>query len=467
MLVPLTIGPAPAAGVTLADDGDVTCPAALDGVPLSLDEEFAGTPRALANAEGVLVRFTLLCPYRRARGTAVADLTLAWSKYAADDLSCSAVELTSEPAGDGRIQGLVDHPSLSAQVTYGAAGSSVLSAVDEVATELLADVPSDAHPCVGGADSAVDADLALPTTASSAELPVALAVAVVGGSAVVGLVVLALMRRRKRSGAVASSPQDSEVGALAAALRARRQAEATAPPSSSAVGAMARGGAVADEVTAAAAERQNASEILSGATALLAAVEARLDEARSEVGTHRAHARAVRQLAASVRDGDSAEFLSSYAGVTTLAVAATNLVSTSARRAASLVATSEAEAAPTAARAAELEVLHRRVLAAAEGGLDDTRFWLWQDRRLAVMEALGALERLAPRLVASQERLVGRVKNLSGQHAMATEEAEWARRVIDDADRRLGATVAPSTAAPSTAAPSRVRACDPQKAGLT
>ena len=184
LVVPLVVAAGPAWGaastvavpsVTAAvtADGDVACPADLDGVPLSLDQEFAGTQRALANDEGVLVRYTLLCPYQRANGRDVAELTLSWSRYDAEDLNCETLELTSEPAGDGRIQGALDHPSLSARVTYGAASEEVLPAVEDGAAELLTRVPDDAAPCVGGASADVDASLAVPDASSSSGVPLA------------------------------------------------------------------------------------------------------------------------------------------------------------------------------------------------------------------------------------------------------------------------------------------------------
>ena len=77
------------------------------------------------------------------------------------------------------------------------------------------------------------------------------------------------------------------------------------------------------------------------------------------------------------------------------------------------------------------------MLVAAESGLDDTRYWLWQERRMAVVDALAALQQAAPELIAAQERLAARVADLAREHAVAREEAEWAQSVIDEADHRL------------------------------
>lgn len=437
---------APAAAATGAGEAadEVSCPATLDGVPLDLDEEFAGTPRALANDEGILVRFTLLCPYHRGNGTSVADITLAWSKYAADDLTCATVELTSEPAGDGRVRGLVDHPSLRAQVTYDALSDEVLPAVDEVATDLLADVPTDAAPCAGGGGANVDARVTVPATEASSDLPLALAVAVLAASAVVVLVVVMLVRRGARRRKAAAPAGDPEVGALAAAIRARRleagaaeAAGATPGRGSNGSAAPSAAGFPVEAALGPAVERQNAIEVRRGATASMAAIEQALDRARADLGRNRAHARAVRTLAASLREGDGPEFLWSYAGVMALAVAATNLAATTARGAALLLPPAPGERRDVAAPAARLEGLHRQVLIAAESGLDDTRYWLWQERRMAVVDALAALQQAAPELVAAQERLAGRVADLVREHAIACEEAEWAQSVIDEADRGL------------------------------
>ena len=423
---------------TGAADGDVACPGDLDGVPLSLDQEFAGTPRALANDEGVLVRYTLLCPYLRADGREVAELTLSWSRYDAEDLNCETLELTSESAGDGRIQGALDHPSLSARVTYVAVSEEVVPLVEDGAAELLTGVPADAAPCVGGASADVDAAIAAPDSSSSSGVPIALAVVLLGGTALVVLVVGLVLRRRKRRRvrAETQAATDPGVSQLAAALRAQRtgatpapsdrttptqQAESPRAPESQDVPSGAPG-APPD-----ADERRQAAEVLRLAHGRQLALEARLGEAHADLGTHRAHAHAVRRLVASVvAERDHPEYLASFAGLMALAGAATNLVSTSARRAASLV-----DDDTVAGRADELDALHLDVIAAAESGLDDSRFWLWQDRRLAVVEALTVLERIAPRLVEVQVRLSRQVADLGRALEMARHDADWARSTLD------------------------------------
>ncbi len=444
LLHPSAMAPAAAAAGARAAADEVSCPATLDGVPLDLDEEFAGTPRALANDEGILVRFTLLCPYHRGNGTSVADITLAWSKYAADDLRCATVELTSEPAGDGRVRGLVDHPSLRAQVTYDALSEEVLPAVDEVATELLADVPRDAAPCAGGGGANVDAHVTVPATEASSDLPLALAVAVLAASAVVVLVVVMLVRRGARRRKASTPAGDPEVGALAAAIRARRleagaaeAAGATPGRGTNGTAAPPAAGAPVEDAHDLVGERQNAMEVRRGATAAMATIEQVLERARADLGRNRAHARAVRTLAASLRDSDGPEFLWSYAGVMAFAVAATNLAATTARGAALLLPPAPGERGDVTGPAARLEGLHRQVLIAAESGLDDTRYWLWQERRMAVVDALAALQQAAPELIAAQERLAARVADLAREHAVSREEAEWAQSVIDEADHRL------------------------------
>lgn len=431
---------APAVSAASAE-GDVSCPGDLDGVPLSLDTEFAGTPRALANDEGVLVRYTLLCPYERADGRAVAELTLSWSRYDAEDLNCETLELTSEPAGDGRIQGALDHPSLSARVTYGAASEEVLPAVEDAAVDLLTRVPEDAAPCAGGASADVDASIAVPEASSSSGVPIALAVVLLGGTALVVVVVGLLLRRGKqrRQRAATAAAADPGVSQLAAALRAQRAggpavvenaetpagaagaSEAPVPPRTP-----ADAGPGATEAPAGPDERRHAAEVLRLAEGRQLALEARLGGALGDLATHRAHADAVRRLVASVvAEREHPEYLASFAGLMALAGAATNLVSTSARRAASLV-----DDDTVADRALALDALHLDVIAAAESGLDDSRFWLWQDRRLAVVEALTVLERIAPRLVSVQVRLSRQVADLGRALEMARHDAEWARSTL-------------------------------------
>lgn len=438
-------GPARALGGQ-ADDGDdeVTCPATLDGVPLSLDEEFAGTPRALANDEGVLVRYSLLCPYTRANGTSVAALTLAWSRYAADDLDCSTVELDAEPAGDGRVQGLVDHPSLSAQVTFDA-DEGALPAVEEAATALLTEVPTDAHPCVGGADTGVDASVAPSRDEGSTGVPLALALALLALTGCIVLAAVALARRsrsrarRRAADAVdedGAVPGEPSVGELAAALRAKRSGSASAAPGP--VGEPRP--TVVDSWTD---ERRSLELAHQRARAERDAIEQLLSEARADLAVQREHAEAVRRLAASAAgEADHREFLSSYAGVMTLAVAATNLVSTSARRAAALAGDRGTGGhADLAVPAAELQALHGRVIAAAERGLGDSRFWLWQDRRLAVLESLAELGDSVPRLVEVQRRLADHVRGLAEQHRrLRAEVAELdaARAELDRRDVAVG-----------------------------
>ena len=427
------------------DEGDdeVTCPATLDGVPLSLDEEFAGTPRALANDEGVLVRYSLLCPYVRGNGTEVAELTLAWSRYAADDLDCSTVELDSEPAGDGRVRGLVDHPSLSAQVTFDA-DEAVLPAVEEAATALLTEVPTDAQPCVGGADPGVDASVAPSRDEGSTGVPLALALALLALTGCLVLVAAALVRRsrsrarRRAAQAVeadhdATRPGEPSVGELAAALRAKRSGTALAASGP----AELRRPSAADPRTE---ERRSLELALRRAQAERDAVEQLLVEARADLAVHREHAEAVRRLAASARgETDHREFLSSYAGVMTLAVAATNLVSTSARRAAALAGDRGTGGhMDLAVPAGELQALHARVIAAAERGLGDSRYWLWQDRRLAVLESLAELGDAVPRLVEVQRRLAEHVRRLAAHHRRLHAEVAELDAARAELDRRNG-----------------------------
>ncbi len=441
-------GPARATTTRVAAGADeVACPATLDGVPLSLDPEFAGTPRALANDEGVLVRYSLLCPYARRNGTEVAALTLAWSRYAADDLDCSAVAITSEPAGDGRIEGLVDHPSLSARVTYGAASEDLLPAVEEAATELLTRVPDDTYPCVGGAATDVDASLAPSSSTGSSGTPLLLALALLALTAGVVLAVAMVARRsrrrsRDRAAAVQTpAPGAPSVGDLAAALRAKRlgaaagETGAPAPP----LGAPVVPGPVADERRSVLAARQRAA-------AERDAVELLLLEARADLAMHREHADAVRRLAASVAsDGEHREFLSSYAGTMALAVAATNLVSTSARRAAALAGDrGTGGTADLGAPASALATLHERVIAAAETGLGDSRYWLWQDRRLAVVEALAAVGDAVPRLVAVQARLAAHVGGLAEHHRRLGAEVDRLDEALAEIDRRAAPSAAGS-----------------------
>ncbi len=431
-------GPARAVGAQ-ADGGDdeVTCPANLDGVPLSLDQEFAGTPRALANDEGVLVRYSLLCPYVRGNGSEVAQLTLAWSRYAADDLDCSTVELTSEPAGDGRVEGVVDHPSLSAQVTYLAA-EAVLPAVGEAATALLTEVPADAHPCVGGADTGVDASVAPSRDGGSTGVPLALALALLALTGVIVLAAVALARRtrsraRRRAAAAETDPSvaapgEPSVGELAAALRAKRSVVASPAPV---------------EVAESSGDGRHALEVARRrAVAERDAIGLLMAEARADLAVQREHAAAVRRLAVTAStEGEHREFLSSYAGVMALAVAATNLVSTSARRAVALAGDRTAEDhAGLAGPAGELQSLHGRVIAAAERGLDDSRYWLWQDRRLAVVGAVAAMGRAVPRLVEVQRRLADRVVGLADRYRDLSAEVAALDAAAADLDRRARET---------------------------
>lgn len=443
--VPATLAwPARAVGGQAeAGDDEVTCPAALDEVPLSLDEEFAGTPRALANDEGILVRYSLLCPYVRGNGTEVAQLTLAWSRYAADDLDCSTVELTSEPAGDGRVRGLVDHPSRSAQVTFDA-DEAVLPAVEEAATALLTEVPTDAQPCVGGVDEGVDASAAPSRDEGSTGVPLALALALLTLTGCLVLVAVALARRsrsraRRRAADVGAPDQDGamagepSVGELAAALRARRAGTAHGAPGPA--GEPPR--TVDDSWTD---QRRSLELALRRAQAERDAVDQLLVEARADLAVHREHAEAVRRLAASARgETDHREFLSSYAGVMTLAVAATNLVSTSARRAAALAGDRGTGGhTDLAVPAGELQALHARVIAAAERGLGDSRYWLWQDRRLAVLESLAELADAVPRLVEVQRRLADHVRGLAAHHRRLSAEVAELDAARAELDRRQG-----------------------------
>ncbi|MCB9371428.1 MAG: hypothetical protein H6518_01440 [Microthrixaceae bacterium] len=428
---------APAAAVAAVgqEDGEVSCPGDLDGVPLSLDEEFAGTPRALANDEGVLVRYSLLCPYRRSGGRTAAELTLAWSRYDAEDLNCETLELTTEPAGDGRVQGALDHPSLSARVTYGAASEQLVPAVEDAAEDLLARVPSDTQPCVGGRETGIDATLSSPESTSSASAPLLLALLLLAGTGLVVLVAVLVARRgrRRRAAARAAASADPAADQLAAALRARRASGAPGagpgphPPSEPAPGDPR--GSVAG---APGPDRAEAEEVLRLAEARKAEVRRLLAHARAEVGLHRAHAEAVRRLVASLRDERRhPEYLASFSGLMALAGAATNLVATTGRRAACLVRDDAVDA-----ESETLERLHHDVISAAERGLGDSRYWLWQQHRLEVGAALGRLEAVVPRLVDAHVRLVERVSELADAHAMAVQDATWARRALDDLDDR-------------------------------
>lgn len=437
LVVPLLLAAGPAWGANSdagaqvgprAADEAVACPAELDGVPLSLDEEFAGTPRALANDEGVLVRYTLLCPYHRASGQSVAELTLSWSRYDADDLNCETLELVSEPAGDGRVQGLVDHPSLSARVTFGAASQEVLPAVEDAASELLARVPGDTAPCVGGSGGDVDATLAPTESPSSSGLPIALVMGVLGGTVVVVAALLSRNGRRRAraasASASASEPGGNEPGMGTGAAGGTGIADDRDPvPRCAPSPEAADAGSGVDE-------RSQAVERLRIDEARLVRLEQALAAAGADLALHRAHAEAVRRLAASVAtDRAHAEYLSSFAGCMALAGAATNLVSTSARRAASLVDDDR-----VAEQAGRLERLHQEVIAAAEAGLDDSRFWLWQDRRLAVVEALSALEGTAPRLVAAQRRLTAHVADLGRAHETTRNDLARTRATLGEID---------------------------------
>lgn len=435
LVVPLLLAAGPAWGANSdagaqvgprAADEAVACPAELDGVPLSLDEEFAGTPRALANDDGVLVRYTLLCPYHRASGQSVAELTLSWSRYDADDLNCETLELVSEPAGDGRVQGLVDHPSLSARVTFGAASQEVLPAVEDAASELLARVPGDTAPCVGGSGGDVDATLAPTESPSSSGLPIALVMGVLGGTVVV---VAALLSRNGRRRARAASASASEPGGDEPGMGTGAAGETGIADDRDPVPRCAPSPEAADAGSGV-DERSQAVERLRIDEARLVRLEQALAAAGADLALHRAHAEAVRRLAASVAtDRAHAEYLSSFAGCMALAGAATNLVSTSARRAASLVDDDR-----VAEQAGRLERLHQEVIAAAEAGLDDSRFWLWQDRRLAVVEALSALEGTAPRLVAAQRRLTAHVADLGRAHETTRNDLARTRATLGEID---------------------------------
>lgn len=435
LVVPLLLAAGPAWGANSdagaqvgprAADEAVACPAELDGVPLSLDEEFAGTPRALANDDGVLVRYTLLCPYHRASGQSVAELTLSWSRYDADDLNCETLELVSEPAGDGRVQGLVDHPSLSARVTFGAASQEVLPAVEDAASELLARVPGDTAPCVGGSGGDVDATLAPTESPSPSGLPIALVMGVLGGTVVV---VAALLSRNGRRRARAASASASEPGGDEPGMGTGAAGETGIADDRDPVPRCAPSPEAADAGSGV-DERSQAVERLRIDEARLVRLEQALAAAGADLALHRAHAEAVRRLAASVAtDRAHAEYLSSFAGCMALAGAATNLVSTSARRAASLVDDDR-----VAEQAGRLERLHQEVIAAAEAGLDDSRFWLWQDRRLAVVEALSALEGTAPRLVAAQRRLTAHVADLGRAHETTRNDLARTRATLGEID---------------------------------
>ncbi len=76
----------------------------------------------------------------------------------------------------------------------------------------------------------------------------------------------------------------------------------------------------------------------------------------------------------------------------------------------------------------------RTVIAAAEAGLDDSRFWLWQDRRLAVVEALSALEGTAPRLVAAQRRLTAHVADLGRARETTRNDLARTRATLGEID---------------------------------
>lgn len=402
--------PHPATPAADAGDAEVACPGDLDGFPLALDEAFAGTPRALANEEGVLVRYTLLCPYHRPNGSSVADITLAWSRYDTDDLDCATVELTSEPAGSGRVQGARDHPSLRARVTYGAESNEVLPAVGDVAAELLARVPLDAARCAGGTDADVDVDggLGVPRDSSSSGPPVALGVALVAGVATLALIGGLAVRRASRRGV--------PVGAAAAAIAEPDPGEVV-----HAAGVGPTAGTVRSH-TAGGDERRQAAEALRIAEERQVALESTLSAAGADLAVHRAHAEAVRRLVASVRsEHRRSDCCPSPAGLIALAAAATNLLSASASRAASLVSSEE-----VAAHSEFMDVLDRAV-AAVETGLNDSRFRLWQDRGPTEIRVLTTLERSSRRGATVQRRLVERVVDLGRAHEMAGHDAAWAR----------------------------------------
>lgn len=385
----------------------VSCPTELGGAPLSTEEPFAGSTRPLADDQGTLVRFTLLCPYHRAGGASIAELTLTWSRYPADDLTCRETELRSEPAGDGRVQGARDHRTRSARVTYGAVPEIPLTTIDAAATELLAEVPADAHRCAEEGDAGRDGGLALPSGAASSSLsrPVA-AVATVATL----LLVAAMVFRR-------SSPRRR-------ALPARSATPVV--PTVSEPGS--------DDPAKLVIERERCAGTMRSASAQAQAIEAVLVGARSDLTLDRAHVQAVRRLAASFLDASNMGYVASYSGVMTMAAAATNLVSTGARRAGRLLAPPVPAVAEAEAR---LDEVHGEVMVAAESALNDTRYWLWQDRRLTVVDGLAMLERLAPRQVALQQRMAVHVTGLAARLGEARDECARARSTLADLDRRI------------------------------
>ncbi len=389
----------------------VSCPTELGGAPLSTEEPFAGSTRPLADDQGTLVRFTLLCPYRRPGGASIAELTLTWSRYPADDLSCRETELTSEPTGDGRVQGARDHRTSSARVTYGAVPEISLTTIDAAATELLAEVPGDAHRCAEEGDAGIGDGLALPSGAasSSSSRPVTWAVAAAAIVATLLLVAVVVLRRR--------SPRRRALPAPAAT---------PAAPTVSQPGS--------DDLATLVIERERSAGAMRSASAQAQAIEAVLVGARSDLAMDRAHVQAVRRLAASFLDASNTGYVASYSGVMTMAAAATNLVSTGARRAGRLFAPPVPAVAEAEAR---LDEVHGEVMVAAESALDDTRYWLWQDRRLAVVDGLAMLERLAPRQVALQQRMAVHVTGLAARLGDARAECARARSAIDDLDRRI------------------------------
>jgi hypothetical protein len=399
------VSPAPAAAAD--GDGSVTCPPSLSGVPFTSEPEFAGTTRPLANDQGVLVRFSLFCPYARAGAAAVYELSLEWSLFAADDLQCEELEITSEEADGGGVQGVLDDPNVSARVSYQARSADDLPAVRDASTQLLADVPDTAFPCEGGPDAGVDGAVAGTDDEQDEDIgsgPVLVAGVVAGFVAIVvggGMLVGRLQKRRRRK---AAAPKTSGLQGLEVLRQTRPEIPpATQSPEScwARVAEMDRAleqlGAERDELAASA--EQLAAEI--------GALDAGLATARAGVAAQQAHVAAIRNVAAS--DPGKNAYLASYAGLTTLAAAGTNLLAAGGRRAAALVPDEGVTAA-----AARVDEVARACEAAAEIGLEDSRYWLWADRRHAVAEALRVLAAVAPQQAELQRRLVVRVQR-SGQ----------------------------------------------------
>ena len=74
----------------------------------------------------------------------------------------------------------------------------------------------------------------------------------------------------------------------------------------------------------------------------------------------------------------------------------------------------------------------RRWITCGRAAKSDSRFWLWQDRRLAVVEALSALEGTAPRLVAAQRRLTAHVADLGRAHETTRNDLARTRATLGD-----------------------------------